>query len=250
MKSIEKLQVALENLTQEFSESKNSVVSDDIVAIHKFIVAIHKFIVDNTPVKKGDLSVWECVTKNKKDIKWRPNMANVFHDNEAKAAVGTDAHILFINPSEYIDSTEKPKGCDQQFEYNGYTGLVRDKYGKPLKDGKYPLWRTVFPKDTMRFEIRADLKQTRDIAKSTCKLSGRARFNICINRELDIWVGGDFVDFVIRAGIDGWQCSKESPNRRALVKEWEDGRKMLLMPVLPAYKSENGYDSTNLVVFW
>jgi hypothetical protein len=62
-------------------------------------------------------------------------------------------------------------------------------------------------------------------------------------------VGGAFVDFVIRAGIDGWQCSKECPNRRALVKEWEDGRKMLLMPVMPA-DEEEGFDSTNLVVFW
>lgn len=243
MKSLEKLSAAWENLTKEFSESKNSVVSDAIIAIHEFIV-------DNTPVKKGDISVWECVTKNKKDIKWRPNMANVFHDNEAKAAVGTDAHILFVNPSEYIDSTEKPDDCDQQFEYNGYTGLVRDKYGKPLKDGKYPLWRKVFPKDTMPFEICADLKETRDLAKSTCKLSGRAGFNICINKELDIWVGGAFVDFVIRAGIDGWQCSKECPNKRALVKEWEDGRKMLLMPVMPADDEENGFDSENLVVFW
>lgn len=242
MKSIEKLSVALENLTQEFKESKNSVVSDAIIAIHEFIV-------DNTPVKKGDLSVWDCVMKNKKDLQLRPNLCAVFHDNEAKAAVGTDAHILFVNPSEYIDSTEKPDDCNQQFEYNGYTGLIRDKYGKPMKNGKYPLWRSVFPKDTMTFEIRADLKKTRDLAKSTCKLSGSAGFIICINKELDIWVGGALVDFVIRAGIDGWRCSKESPNRRALVKEWDDGRKMLLMPAMPADKSEDGYDSTNLVKF-
>lgn len=242
MKSIEKLQSALDNLTKEYSESQNEVVGDAIIAIHEFIV-------DNTPVKKGDLSVWDCVIKNKKDIEWRPNMANVFHDNEAKAAVGTDARILFVNPSEYIDSTEKPDDCEQQFEYNGYTGLVRDKYGKPLKNGKYALWRTVFPKDTMPFEIRADLKETRDLAKSTCKLSGHAGFDICINRELDIWVSGVYVDFVIRAGLDGWMCSKEAPNRSALTKEWEDGRKMLLMPVMPADKSKDGYDSTNLVVF-
>lgn len=242
MKSIEKLSVALENLTQEFKESRNSIVSDAIIAIHEFIV-------DNTPVKKGELSVWECVTRNKEEMKWRPNIANVFHDNEAKAAVGTDAHIMFVNPSEYIDSTEKPDDCDQQFEYNGYTGLIRDKYGKPLKNGKYPLWRSVFPKDTMTFEIRSDLKETRDLAKSTCKLSGSAGFNICINKELDIWVGGAFVDFVIRAGIDGWQCRKESPNRCALVKEWEDGRKMLLMPVMPPDDKKDSFDSENLVKF-
>lgn len=242
MKSLEKLSVALENLTREFSESKNSVVSDAVIAIHEFII-------DNTPVKKGELSVWECVIKNKQESLLRPNLANVFHDNEAKAAVGTEAKVLFVNPSEYIDSTEKPEDCDQRFEYDEYTGLIRDKYGKPVKYGEYPRWRLVFPKDTMPFEIREDLKQTRDIAKSTCKLSGRAGFNICINKELDIWVGSDYVDFVIRAGLDGWRCTKESPNRRALVKEWEDGRKILLMPVLPPEDKEDGFDSANLVVF-
>ncbi len=247
MKSLEKLSEAYDLLSKKYIGDKE----DDEIGLA--ILKIHEFIVDNTPVKKGDLSVWDCVTKNKNDLKYRPNLGAVFHDNEARVAVSTDCHILFVNPSEYIDSTEKPSDCDQQFEYDGYTGLMRDKYGKPSYSGKYVNWRTVFLKDAMPFEVRKDLSDVRDIATSNAKLNGKKKYQVCINEEHDIWISSVYVDLVLRAGIDGWKCSTESPNKRALVKEWSDGRKLLLMPMMPPEQDErceeDGYDAANKVKF-
>lgn len=247
MKSLEKLSDAYDILSKKYISGQQ----DDEIGFA--ILKIHEFIVDNTPVKKGDLSVLDCVMKDKNGLKSRPNLGAVFHDNKAKAAVSTDCHVLFVNPSEYIDSTEKPSDCDQQFEYDGYTGLMRDKYGKPSYSGKYVNWRTVLLKDDMPFEVRKDLSEVRDIATSNAKLNGKKAYQVCINEEHDIWISSVYVDLVLRAGIDGWKCSAENPNRCALVKEWSDCRKLLLMPVMPPEQDEryeeDGYDAANKVKF-
>lgn len=260
MKSIEKLQMATDILQEKFA--------DDVETIGKAIVLIHEFIVDNAPVKKGEISVWECVTKNKEDIKWRPNMANVFHDNEAKAAVATDARVLFVNPKEYIDSNNADEANGQKFDYGDYTGLMRDKYGKVVNcengtfGDRYPNFRSVIPSDDkqMPFEVRSDLKQCRDIVKSTLKLltgksSSESNAQICINKDLNIWIGEKYVDIFIRAGFDGWTCSKDNPSGRAIVKRFGDGRILLMMPCLVERESwdcqepDSGIDLVNMVRF-
>lgn len=258
MKSIEKLQSALDSLMQEFSNSKNNVAKDAIIAIHEFII-------DNTPVKKSELSVWEFVSNDK----LRPNMMTVFHDNDWKAAVATDAHVLFVNPKEYIDSTDAEEANGQKFDYDGYTGLMRDKYGKVVErdngmfGDRYPNYRAVIPAEDrqMPFEVRSDLKQCRDIVKSTLKLrTGKSRSEsnaqICINKDLNIWIGEKYVDIFIRAGIDGWTCSNKNPSGRALVKRFADGRILLMMPMLVERKAwdcqnpEYGIDLVNMVKFY
>lgn len=256
MKSIEKLQKAADILQEKFAE--------DVENIGKAIVLIHEFIVDNAPVKKSELSVWEFVSNDN----LRPNLMTVFHDNAWKAAVATDAHVLFVNPKEYIDSADAEEANGQKFEYDGYTGLMRDKYGKVVERDKdtfgdrYPNYRSVIPAEDrqMPFEVRSDLKQCRDIVKSTLKLrNGRKRDNvgatICLNKDLNIWIADCYADIVIRAGLDGWTCSKESPARRALLKRFDDGRILLVMPKL--VKRENwdcetpsfGIDIVNMVQF-
>ena len=252
MKSIEKLQMATDILQEKFAE--------DVETIGKAIVLIHEFIVDNAPVKKSELSVWEFVSNDK----LRPNMMTVFHDNAWKAAVSTDAHVLFVNPKEYIDSTDESQKGEQQFQYDCYSGLMRDKYGKVADvHGRYPNFRGVIPDEDkhMPFDVRSDLKQCRDIVKSTLKLrTGKSRSEsnaqICINKDLNIWIGEKYVDIFIRAGIDGWTCSKDNPSGRALVKRFADGRILLMMPMIVKRESwdcqnpEDGIDLVNMVKFY
>lgn len=241
MKSIEKLQEAYSLLHDEFENSKNDIVGEAIIKIHEFII-------DNNPVKKSGLSVWEFVS----DDKLRPAMMNVFHDNDWKAAVSTDAHVLFVNPAEYVDCSVKPDGCVQKFDYEKYTGLIIDKYGKPTDDFTYPNFRAVMLKDGVDFEIRQDLAQVRDIFKSTVKLRGlgsKKKWSngaICLNKELNIWVSDRYVDLILRAGVDGWKCSKENPDKRAIQKDFDDGKILLIMPMMPPEKDKEGYDASNM----
>lgn len=253
MKSIEKIQEAHELLQAEYAETQNASAG-------RAISLIYEFIIDNEPVKKKGLSVWDFVS----DDVLRPNMQTVFHDNERKVAVSTDAHVLFVNPDEYIESNDESQKGEQAFDYGGYTGLMRDKYGKVADvSGKFPNYRGVIPADEkmMLFEVREDLKQVRDIFVATAKLSGlklkkkEPNGSICINKGLNIWVSDMYVDAILRAGIVGWTCNKETPDRCGIMKKWDNGHLMLIMPTLNEREEwekeepNQGYDTVNMIKF-
>ncbi len=252
MKNVEKLQQAHDLLLEEYVSSKNENVG-------KAMSLIHQFIIDNSPVKKTGLSACDFVSKDTV----RPSLQYIFHDNELKAAVATDGHALFVNPAEYVDSTEKPSDCKQKFDYDGYSGLIRDKYGKVVINDNvinYPAWRFVFPKDEslQPLNVREDLQQVRDRFATAVKLNKNCakirKLNgfcggMCVDTEKEVWISDTLVEYILRAGTDGWMCDKDNPSRRCIVKYWPDGRKLLLMPINGRDNSHEGYDPVNKIFF-
>ena len=235
MKSLEKLQTAADILSAKYEQTK------DVDGIGMAIMLIHEFIVDNEPVKKGSLSVWDFVIKSKSEAQLRPAMACVFHDEERKVAVGTDAHVMYANPSEYDEKN---------------AGKVVDKYGKEAEEHiKYPNWSKVVPqdKDLQTLDIRDDLQDVRDICKSTMKLkqdNKNLQCSVCINKELGVWVNLKYSELFLQVGADGWKCSKLHPKTGAIVKKWEDGKVLLIMPMMgPEELESDTIDKNNMVAF-
>jgi len=235
MKNIKKLQQAADILFQKYEQTK------DVDGIGMAIMLIHEFIVDNEPVKKGTLSVWDFVIKSKSEAQLRPAMACVFHDAEHKSAVGTDAHVMYANPAEYDEK---------------YAGKVIDKYGKEAEEHiKYPNWSKVIPqdKDLQTLDIREDLQDVRDTCKSTMKLkqdNKNLQCIVCINKELGVWVNLKYAELILQVGADGWKCSKERPKTGAIVKKWEDGKVLLIMPMMGPEDLDYGtVDKNNMVAF-
>jgi len=106
--------------------------------------------------------------------------------------------------------------------------------------GKYPNWVGIVPDaDKCKpFEVRKDLAQVIKTIEGICKANGikkkyqTTRIKLWEDGENQIWVDGRYASVFVKAGLDGWTCSKESPSTRELVKRWDDGSLLLLMPVI------------------
>ena len=129
MKSIEKIQKAIEQLNNIVSWTKDD--PDTSVAAEMAAKLLREVIADNTQVKKTELSVKEFVGK---DSNLRPLMCCIYHDPEEHVAVATDAHAVFVNAAEYIvragvDGWE----CNAEKDLeNGNRGIIKRWDGKQL----------------------------------------------------------------------------------------------------------------------
>lgn len=178
---------------------------------------IVQFMIDNVKQNKGELLCRDFVSKDK----MRPVLHFVFHDAERKTAVATDAHAMFANEAEYVET------CG-----NG----LRDIFGNktPENIGNFPKWFSVIPKQTEDTTIDENLEETYKKALSEAKIQGgqsnKSMIFILVNGEQ--WMSAKHVEFMFRAGLDGWKVSssKAEPYSKPLYKEW-DGKRLLLMPV-------------------
>lgn len=201
MKSEKKLQQAVEILQKV----------DDLM-VRKAIDYIVDFMIDNTRQKSVGLSVRNFV---REDI-YRPVLGLVFHDNKRMTAVATDANALFTNESEYIPT-----------DGNG----LRDVLGNPRPDaGKYVDYFGIIPNETIPTTIVPNLKEIYKKAVAEARLNGvRDKYKIFVLINGETWVNARYVEFMIQAGLDGWELANMGVRHAPLVKKWE-GKELLLMP--------------------
>jgi hypothetical protein len=173
------------------------------------------FMIDNVKQNKGELLCRDFVSKDN----YRSVMHFIFHDAEHKTAVATDKHALFANEAEYIET------CG-----NG----LRDILGNEVGDiGVFPKWFSVLPKQTEDTTIDENLEQTYKKALSEAKIQGgqsnKSKIFILVNGQQ--WMSARNVEFMLRAGLDGWKVSltNTEPQFNPLYKEWY-GKRLLLMP--------------------
>ena len=205
MKSEKKLQEAI-NLLKAIESPRADEAARLIIG----------FMIDNVKQNKGELLCRDFVSKDKS----RPVLHFIFHDAEHKTAVATDAHALFTNEAEYIQT------CGD--------GL-RDILGNKLQwyIGNFPKWFSVIPKQTEDTMIDENLEETYKKALSEAKIQGRQsnKSNIFVLVNGKQWISAKYVEFMLRAGLDGWKVSSANtePQSNPLYKEW-DGKRLLLMP--------------------
>ena len=203
MKSEKKLQEAI-NLLKAIESPR----ADEAARL------IIDFMIDNVKQNKGELLCRDFVSKDK----FRPVLHLVFHDAEHKTAVATNAHALFANEAEYIET------CG-----NG----LRDILGNEVGDiGVFPEWFSVLPKQTEDTTIDENLEEIYKKALSEAKIQGgqsnKSKIFILVNGQQ--WMSAQHVEFMLRAGLDGWKVSSNAETYyNPLYKEW-DGKRLLLMP--------------------
>ena len=174
------------------------------------------FMIDNVKQNKGELLCRDFVSKDE----LRPVLHFIFHDAKHKTAVATDAYALFANEAEYVET------CG--------SGL-RDILGNETPEyiGNFPKWFSVIPKQNENTTIDENLEETYKKAISEAKIQGKqsdkTRIFILVNGEQ--WMNAKHVEFMLRAGLEGWKVSLSDTEKRCrpLYKEW-DGKRLLLMP--------------------
>lgn len=242
MKSIEKLSKVIEKL---------ALIPEEHAQIRReCAMLLGEFISDNTETKKkGALTVNDFVSKDE----LRPAMMHVFHDNVAGVAVATDAHVLFANPDEYIEPSQEECSkydavCGSNLSSTSYHGIVRNTYGVPQEFEKYPNWRSVIPsKGYTSLPIREDLhevvKRVDSIKKinSIKKKDSDCMVNVSTDKGHPVWINRDYIKHIVNAGVDGWECRDERSWASGIVKKWDNGRILLIMPMCPNDDFECGF---------
>ena len=238
MKSIEKIQKAIEQLNNIVSWTKDD--PDTSVAAEMAAKLLREVIADNTQVKKTELSVKEFVGK---DSNLRPLMCCIFHDPEEHVAVATDAHAVFVNAAEYIE-TEGNHLRDVYGDNEGWIG--KDKLGRGVykvseMGGRYPNWQAVMRIGHTPVIIRDDIEQAIKDCKAEMKATKRKIGRIRVSANGNIWMCVKFAEYIVRAGVDGWDCNAEKDlenGNRGIIKRW-DGKQLLLMPMLMLDSHDN-----------
>lgn len=177
---------------------------------------IIQFMIDNVKQNKGKLLCRDFVSKDE----LRPVLHFIFHDEERKTAVATDAYALFANEAEYVET------CG-----NGLRDILGNE--TPEHIGNFPNWFSVIPEKTEDTTIDENLEETYKKALSEAKIQGgqsnKSKIFILVNGKQ--WMSAKHVEFMLRAGLDGWKVSSTNtdPQFKPLYKEW-DGKRLLLMP--------------------
>lgn len=189
-------------------------VVDDVRA-NEAIDLIVDFLIDNTTPSKTELRCKDFISNNQ----LRPMLRLIFHDNERKTAVATDTYALFSNEAEYVET-----------DGNG----LRDIIGNPQPDaGAFPNWSKVLPKHTKPTTIEPDLEAIYKKALAEAKANGQnKKCNVFILVNGVQWIKAKHVELMLKAGLDGWTVSTDSPtiSSNTLFKQW-DGKQLMLMPV-------------------
>lgn len=178
---------------------------------------IREFIVDNTTakLKKGTLSVWNCVGKNA----YNDAFQYACMDNENKVAVGTNGTILFINPDEYKDFGEKER----------YT--VIDKYDT-IQGNRYADYERVIPKDLRTLQI-FDKETITDAIKRAyayCTLTKTKKDKAIIHIGEDVWLKAKQIELIFKVGWENLLCrNSKDYTRNVILKKW-DNKILLVMP--------------------
>lgn len=189
---------------------------------------LREFIVDNTPVKdKKELQMNEFLPTDKFTKDMRPQMCCVCMDNEAKVAVATDAHVMFVSKSKYVDhGREEAK-------------TLVDEYGEVVtEEMRYPNWSAVFPTDLIPIKVFDDIDELIRNIEIDMKKEGVKKIDDKVSLQIseERWVGLKYAKLMQRAGWDGWmiqnpETPKKCSGNHALLKEW-DGNRLLVMPVM------------------
>lgn len=182
---------------------------------------LKEFILDNMPnPSKSKIQLKEFLSKDKE---LRPALCCICMDNEAKVAVATNGHIMFVSKELYVD-----KGRHE-------AKTLCDEYGEVIEDQlRYPVWSGVLPKNTIPLRIKDGLEELIKVAEADAKTNGVKKVNEKVNIRVseDRWVRLGYAKLMLRAGLDGWVISKNE-HEKALIKEW-DGNTMLIMPWMPS----------------
>lgn len=235
MKSMDKLADAMNIL------NKNANIED----AERCKTLIRQFLMDNTQRAKGRFSCAMFVAKDP----LRPAMMCVYHDNENKVAVATDAHALYYSEDEYQytegDGLRNAYGDDPDPDAVIYKAKnPRDnKYLRDVQGGRFPNWKNVWPKDRPDDPL-ADVPICEDLAelvtgcKAAMKLKKHKFGSVRVTNS--IWMDVKFADYIVQAGTDGWRCQESGlmAGNRAIFKEW-DGQGLLLMPLMAGFDDED-----------
>lgn len=188
-------------------------------------------------MKNKKLSVWQFVAK--KMSAPREEYKYVCMDDTNKVAIGTDSHMMFVNPDEYVK---------YPYEYASRSNkergiIIVDKEGNSV-DCNFPNWKRVIPPNDKREAIEflddAIIKERIKEVESFISWEVNKRFkrkDIVIYLGADVWLPLDNVKKMLVAGLDGWVTSNQRSDG-PIYKEW-DGKTMVVARMFYGYYTEN-----------
>lgn len=203
---------------------------------------LRQFLIDNTPTPKGQLT---CAMFVSKETEIRPQMCCVYHDNERKVAVATNAFAMYYSEEEYQHT--EGNGLRNVYGDDPATSYV-DKAEKwhPNECGRFPNWQRVWPTDSKTFGtlvevvMREDLENAMKACKAEMRLRKHKYGSVKVSANGNIWMDVDFAGYILQAGTDGWKVNADGleAGNRAICKEL-DGQGLLLMPLVSG-NEDNG----------
>ncbi len=169
---------------------------------------INQNIPDVTPYKT--LSVWDCVSSDPS----RPVLQHAYLDHLNKVAVGTDGHVIFINPDEYkmtasvdngeIINKDYSEWEDKSTAYPEYKNFI--PVGDNLKDVTF-----IAPAEMANFAKQANVVATLTENKNPSIQAVADDPNGLISTRL--------ICYILTAGTDGW---KKHPEKPIYFKNWDN----------------------------
>ena len=176
---------------------------------------LFEFINQNTPdvTPYKTLSVWDCVGNDPK----RPVLSHVYLDHVNKVAVGTDAHVIFINPDEYKKTSSVENGEVINKDYSEWEDklVAYPDYTKFIPAGDL--------EDVKFVDGLADLAKKANVIST---LSGNLNPSIqVIANDEKALMSTRLVTYILTAGTDGWKRLKTRP---LYVKNW-DGKTIVVV---------------------
>ena len=218
--------IFLLNQARQLAEEATDNTMDK--AIH---MLIKEFLAMNveTPIAIPEMKV-EYFTGN--DAKYT-GISHVCMDIDNKVAVATSKHTLLINPDEFTEVEGHDSGL-VVVDINNRTKVV---------DGLFPQYKHIVP--TEKETTKVTLFSMQDIIFRSKHAIVEARMNNIqlpvvkigdnIKNKCNIFVAVSKVPFLMLAGTDGWRAMQDKKDflQRPLVKRFEDGKVMLIMPSQP-----------------
>lgn len=160
-------------------------------------------------------------------------ISHVCMDIDNKVAVATSKQVLLINPDEFA-------------EVNGHdNGLVVVDINNRAKvmDRPFPKYHSIVPTEKETTEVTLfsiqdiifDAKRAIVDAKLNNLLLPVVKIGDKTKNKYDIFIAVSKIPFLMLAGTDGWRATQESQDflQRPLVKRFEDGKVVLIMPSQP-----------------
>lgn len=192
---------------------------------------IKQFLAMNvtTPIAIPELKVEHFTGK---DAKY-PGIAHVCMDIDNKVAVATSKHVLLVNPDEFAEVDGHDKGIV----------VVDIKKRTKVVDALFPQYQRIIPTEKETTEVT--LFSIQDIifgakhgiveARLTNSQLPVVKIGDKTKNKCDIYVAVSKVPFLMLAGTDGWRAFQDGQDllQRPLVKRFEDGKIMLIMPSQP-----------------
>lgn len=210
------------------NDASEKDLRDNMIAIERFL---RTFIAENA---KGVSAKSVCVKEFVGNEKIRQVMNGVYYDAEAKMAVATDGRKLFATAKEYNED---------------YAGKIIDV--KTLKeiDGRFPIWKIAIPSEELLHDVKMRSKDevlaSIKAARADAKINGRkakGNYLIELDSENNFWFELEYVEFMVRYGLDGWQYSQYKNGAGVFYKSKGEGLEKTIMLICLTEPKDNAKD--------